>query len=62
MREGPIIFSYSRKNERFALDLATHLREAGVTNWINQIDIPGGTTGTLQIERALQSGKGLAHI
>ncbi len=60
--EGPIFVSYSRRNEDFALDLATRLRDAGVANWIDQIDIPGGQPWKATLERALEQARGVIAI
>lgn len=51
-----IFFSYSRiDGEKFALKLATELREAGENVWIDQLDIIGGKLWDEEVERNLQA-------
>lgn len=57
-----LFVSYSRKNERFALSLAQKLRDAGIANWIDQLDIPGGADWKLAIEQALEAARGVVAI
>ncbi len=57
-----LFVSYSRKNERFALSLAQKLRDAGIANWIDQLDIPAGADWKLAIEQALEAARGVVAI
>lgn len=56
MQNQTIFFSYSRQDsEKFALKLASDLREAGVNIWIDQLNIEVGPPWDRQIGKALKS-------
>lgn len=59
---GRLFVSYSRQNESFALLVAKHLREEGIANWIDQLDIAVGTDWKAAIERALEAARGVIAI
>jgi hypothetical protein len=50
-----IFFSYSRSDSDFALKLGQDLRDKGVSVWIDQLDIKGGSRWDSSIETALNS-------
>ena len=49
-----IFFSYAREDSEFALTLAKDLRAAGVTLWLDQLDITPGTRWDRAVEDALK--------
>lgn len=58
-----VFFSYSRKDgEKFALQLATDLRNAGCNVWLDQLDIRPGKPWDLEIEKALKTATCLLFI
>jgi len=54
-KSGYIFLSYSRKNSKFALQLAEDLRENGFKVWMDQSDIEGGRHWDNRIEDALKN-------
>jgi hypothetical protein len=52
-----IFFSYSRRDQEFALQLAKDLRSRGVQIWLDQLDIPGGARWDDEIEAAMRVTK-----
>lgn len=55
-------FSYSRTDSDFVLKLAKDLRNSGVTIWLDQLDIKGGTHWDSAIETALNSSPNLIAV
>ena len=51
--EGKIFFSYARKDEESALELAENLGAAGVELWVDQTDIAPGANWHDKTEEAL---------
>ena len=49
-----VFVSYSRKDQEFALQLATSLREAGAEVWIDIEDIHAGTKWSTAVQQGLQ--------
>jgi hypothetical protein len=45
--------SYSRSDSEFALRLATDLKAAGASVWLDQLDIPPGASWDLTVQEAL---------
>lgn len=54
--------SYSRSDERIALQLAKDLRASGVAMWVDQLDIRPSEHWDRAIERAVSSCRGLVVI
>jgi hypothetical protein len=54
--------SYGREDSAFALQLAQHLRTAGVSLWIDQLDIVGGERWDEAIQKALASSDGVIVV
>jgi hypothetical protein len=54
--------SYSRKDEAFALKLASDLKGAGIPVWIDQLDIPPGQHWDDAIQAALTSSDGILVV
>ncbi len=52
-----VFVSYVRSDADFALQLARDLKAAGVTAWIDQIDIPPGDRWDAAIEKALSGSE-----
>lgn len=48
-----LFFSYSRDDSEFVLNLATNLRKAGATVWLDQLDIKPGSHWDSSVEEAL---------
>jgi hypothetical protein len=46
--------SYSRVNKQFAIRLASELKSAGFSVWMDQFDIPTGARWDDEIEKALR--------
>lgn len=57
-----IFFSYSRADSKFALKLATSLRDAGINLWIDQLDIHPGLRWDAEVEKSLENSKSLLVI
>jgi hypothetical protein len=57
-----IFLSYSRSDGEFALRLAQDLRVAGVSIWIDQMDISAGDTWDRAVEEALRKSAGILVI
>ncbi len=55
-------FSYARADSEFALELATCLRNAGLSLWIDQLDLLGGQRWDEAIHRALQNCQGMIVV
>jgi len=53
--DDKIFFSYSRYDSAFVLKLANDLRNAGLSVWLDQLDIPPGKHWDKEIEIALNS-------
>jgi uncharacterized protein YbdZ (MbtH family) len=52
----PTLFcSYDRADAEFALKLANDLRSAGISLWIDQLDIPAGDRWDIAVESALKA-------
>jgi hypothetical protein len=49
-----VFFSYARADAEFVLKLANDLRSAGVSLWIDQLDIPPGERWDSAVENALK--------
>ena len=54
--------SYSRKNERAALDLALRLKQLGASIWIDQIDISLGTPWDQAVEQSLRTSSAVVVL
>ena len=52
-------FSYSSKDTEFVVNLARKLRDAGVSLWIDRMDIDGGQHWDLSVEKALKDCQGM---
>lgn len=52
-----IFFSYSRSDSEFVLKLAKDLRDAGVSIWLDQLDIAPGSHWDASIEKALHTSQ-----
>jgi tetratricopeptide (TPR) repeat protein len=50
-----VFFSYARADREFVLKLANDLRSAGVSLWIDQLDIPPGDRWDSAVEKALKA-------
>jgi hypothetical protein len=61
-RSALFFCSYSRDDSTFALKLASELRNAGVSMWIDQLDIPGGRRWDDAIQTALASCNGVIAV
>ena len=57
-----LFFSYSRSDAAFVLDLATRLRQAGRSVWVDQLDIPKGARWDVEVERALKASTCLLAV
>ncbi len=57
-----IFFSYSRFDSAFVLKLASDLRNAGATIWLDQLDIPPGKHWDTEIEAALHNANCLIAV
>lgn len=57
-----MFFSYSRADAKFALKLATDLKNAGVNLWIDQLNIPPGVRWDAEIEKSLEASNSLLVI
>ena len=57
-----VFICYSRKDEGFALKLATNLKSQGVPIWLDQWDIPTGANWDRTIEKALDESNRLLLI
>jgi hypothetical protein len=57
-----IFFSYSRFDSAFVLKLASDLRNAGATIWLDQLDIPPGKHWDTEIEGALHNANCLIAV
>ncbi len=57
-----VFICYSRKDEGFALKLATNLKNQGVPIWLDQWDIPTGANWDRTIEKALDESNRLLLI
>jgi TIR domain len=55
MNPEKIFFSYSRSDSEFALKLGKDLREKGINIWLDQLDIPPGSTWDIEVENALNT-------
>ena len=60
--EQKIFFSYSRGDSKFALKLATELKNAGIKLWIDQLDLPAGKPWDIEIEKSLENSASLLVI
>jgi TIR domain len=59
---GSYFLSYSRSDERFALQLAKDLRARGIAMWIDQLDIRPSEHWDRAVERAVRSCHGLVVV
>jgi len=50
-----VFFSYARADAEFVLKLANDLRSAGISLWIDQLDIPAGERWDSAVENALKA-------
>ena len=50
-----VFFSYARADAEFVLKLANDLRAAGISLWIDQLDIPAGERWDSAVENALKA-------
>ena len=57
-----MFFSYSRADAKFALKLATDLKNAGINLWIDQLDIPAGVRWDAEVEKSLENSNSLLVI
>ena len=57
-----IFCSYSRVDTGFVLKLANDLRSAGVSLWIDQLDIPPGARWDSAVENALMASSCLLVV
>ncbi|HEX3676372.1 MAG TPA: toll/interleukin-1 receptor domain-containing protein [Sphingomicrobium sp.] len=62
LNSGCFFLSYSRSDERIALQLAKDLRASGVAMWVDQLDIRPSEHWDRAIERAVSSCRGLIVI
>ena len=60
--EQKIFFSYSRGDSKFALKLATELKNAGIKLWIDQLDLPAGKPWDTEVEKSLENSASLLVI
>ncbi len=54
-QSNDLFISYAREDAAFALRLATDLRAAGVSIWIDQLDIPTGARWDRAVQTALEN-------
>src|SRR5687768_4383422 len=57
-----MFFSYCRGDAKFALKLATDLKNAGINLWIDQLDIPPGVRWDAEVEKSLENSNSLLVI
>ena len=57
-----MFLSYSRADAKFALKLATDLKNAGINLWIDQLDIPPGVRWDAEVEKSLENSNSLLVI
>lgn len=62
MATGKTFFSYSRSDSVFVIKLAKDLRDAGVTIWLDQLDIKAGSHWDSSIETALESAQNMIVV
>src|SRR5262245_16033943 len=62
MGERRYFFSYARKDQKFALKLATELKAAGVNLWLDQFDIPPGVDWNRAVQEALETCEGMIVV
>jgi hypothetical protein len=59
--ERRTFISYSRVNGTFAIKLATELKIAGYSVWLDQLDIPTGARWDDEITISVNGGKEIAY-
>ena len=61
-KESMLFFSYARADSEFVLKLATDLRSAGASIWIDQLDLPPGVPWDDAIQKALRTCPALVVV
>ncbi len=62
MENQKYFFSYSRQNTDFVQQLATNLKNAGASVWLDQLDIPAGENWDVAIQKALSEAWGVLLV